>query len=90
MQFTLTDETRASLREQALTSAVETARADSDTMAAAADLSVTGVRQISTSGGFAPAFDVRFKESVGGGTVTTLEPGPVTVEATVSITYTAE
>lgn len=89
VRFTLRDETRAELRERALTRAVETARADADTVAAAADLTVTGVSQVSTSGGFAPAFDARVDEAAGGG-ATTLEPGPVTVTATVSVTYTAE
>lgn len=90
VQFTLTDETRASLREQALTSAVEAARADADTIATAADLSITGVKHVSTSGGFTPVFDARVEQSGGGGAATILEPGPVTVEATVSVTYTAE
>lgn len=90
VQFTLRDGTRASLREDALTSAVGAARADADTIATAADLSITGVEHVSTSGGFTPVFDARVEQADGGGAVTTLEPGPVTVEATVSVTYTAE
>lgn len=90
VQFTLREETRASLREQALTSAVEGARADADTVAAAAGLSITGIEHVSTSGGVSPVFDGRFDEGAAGGAPTVLEPGPVTVEATVSITYTAE
>ena len=89
--FTLSDERRADLREQALTAAVDAARADADTVAAATGLSVTGVASAATGGGFGPVFDARFAESGGGGAgvPTTLEPGPVTVTATVSVTYTA-
>lgn len=88
VQFTLTDDTRRDLRAQALADAVTAARADADTVAAAAGLSVTGVRTVSTGGNVAPVFDARFAES-GDGESTTLEPGPVRVSAAVSVTYTA-
>jgi hypothetical protein len=89
--FTLSDERRADLRERALTGAVEAARADADAVAAATDLSITGVASASTSGGFVPVFDARVAEDAAGraGAPTTLEPGPVTVTATVSVSYTA-
>lgn len=50
------------------------------------------VEHVSADGGFAPVFDARFTEAGadGVGAPTTLEPGPVTVTASVSATYTAE
>jgi len=88
--FTLTDETRAELREQALTEAVESARADADAIAGAAGLTVTGVDSASTSQDFSPIFQDRVAEAGGDAAATSFEPGPVTVSATVSVTYAAE
>jgi uncharacterized protein YggE len=88
VQFTLRDETRSALRQQAMTRAVGAARADADTVAAAANLSITGVRHVSTSGGFSPSFETRVDAADGAGT--TLDPGPVTVATSVHITYTVE
>ncbi|SDN00806.1 hypothetical protein SAMN04487949_3146 [Halogranum gelatinilyticum] len=86
IQYTLTDETRAEVRAEALEAAVDAARADADTVASAAGVSVTGVRTISTGGDYAPY--PRFAaESADGGAATVLQPGPVEVTATVSITY---
>jgi len=91
VQFTLADETRADLRERALTDAVDAARADADAIAAAADLTVTGVARASTGGSYTPVYDVRFAEGgAADGAATTFEPGPVTVTATVRVTYTAQ
>ncbi|MFB6130101.1 MAG: SIMPL domain-containing protein [Salinigranum sp.] len=91
VQFTLTEKTRADLRAQAITRAVEAARADADAVASASDLKVTGVRTASTSNGYTPYYGVKTVEAgaASGGAPTTLEPGPVTVSATVSVTYTA-
>lgn len=89
VQFTLTDETRESLRSEALTRAMDAARADADTVAAAAGMEVTGVQTASTGGVFVPYADVRFAEDAQSGAATVFEPGPVTVTATVSVTYTA-
>lgn len=87
--FTLADETRAELRAQALEAAMTSARADADAIAGAADLTVTGVHEASTVAdyGYTPVF--RAAESADGGAATTFEPGPVTVSATVQVTYTA-
>lgn len=85
--FTLSDETRADLREQALTAAVENGRADADTVAAAAGVSVVGLQQASVGGAYQPYYDVRFAEAADGGAPTSFSPGPVTVSATVSMTY---
>lgn len=87
--FTLTGETRASLRAQAVERAVTAARADADAMATAADLSVTGVETMSTSGGFSPVERFDVAEAAGDGARTTFEPAPVAVSVTVQIAYRA-
>jgi hypothetical protein len=86
--FTLTDETRDSLRAEALTRAVDAARADADAVAAAADVEVVGLASASVGGSVGPypiAFDERAADTAGA--ATTFAPGPVTVSATVSVTY---
>jgi hypothetical protein len=88
VSFTLTPETRASLRAQAIDRAVAAARADADTMAGAADLSITGVESVSTSGSVSPV--ERFAaESAADGPQTAFEPGPVVVSVTVDVRYRA-
>jgi hypothetical protein len=86
--FTLSDETRADLREEALRGAVANARADADAVADAASIEVVGVRTASVGGSFSPyPYDVRFAESAADGAATSFSPGPVTVTASVSLTY---
>ena len=90
VRFTLTDDRRAELRQQALTEAMNAARTDADTIASAAEMEVTGVKTASTSAEFVPYFESRDVASGGGaGGKTVVEPGPVTVSASVSVTYTA-
>jgi hypothetical protein len=90
VQFTLTDETRESLRAEALTRAVTAARADAETIAAAENLSVEGLHTATTSDGptpIRPMVERSVDSAADPGTV--LEPGPVTVSASVTATYTA-
>lgn len=89
VSFTLTDETRAALRAQAIERAVTAARADADAMADTVGLSVTGIETMSTSGGFTPVERFDVAESDAGGARTTFEPGPVSVSVTVQVTYRA-
>jgi len=90
VQFTLSDGVRADLRAEALTRAVDAARADADAIAAAAGMEVTGVRTASTGGAFYPGPYASFDErAADAGASTTFRPGPVTVSATVSMTYAA-
>jgi hypothetical protein len=86
--FTLSEEARADLRAQALDRAVTAARADADAIAAAAGLAVTDVREASTAAdvGFRPVYRVAEADA---GASTTLEPGSVTVTASVHVTYGA-
>jgi hypothetical protein len=88
VSFTLTDETRAALRAQAIDHAVTAARADADAMAGAAGLSVAGVETMATSGGFTPVERFDVAESADGAR-TQFEPGPVSVSVTVDIVYRA-
>lgn len=91
VQYTLTDETRADVRAEALENAVDAARADADTVAGAAGVSIAGVRTISTGADYNPYPQPRyaFEESADGAS-TVLQPGPVEVSATVTITYDIE
>jgi hypothetical protein len=89
VSFTLTDETRAALRAQAIDRAVTAARADADAMAGAAGLSITSVETMSTAGGFSPIERFDVAESAAAGARTTFEPGPVSVSVTVDVTYRA-
>jgi hypothetical protein len=89
VSFTLTDETRATLRSQAIERAVVAARADADAMAGAAGLSVTTVETMTTSGGYTPVERFEVAEATADGARTTFEPGPVSVSVTVQVTYRA-
>lgn len=88
VRFTLSDDRRAELRATALERAMDSARTDAETIATAADLSVTGVREASTSAEFVPYPATRLEDAAGGGE-TVIQPAPVTVTATVQVTYTA-
>lgn len=87
VRFTLSDDRRAELRATALDRALSAARTDADGIAAGTDLSVTGVRHVSTGTSFDPYGGARFESDAGGGTV--VGPTPVTVTASVDVTYTA-
>lgn len=89
VEFGLTAETRSDLRQEALERAMNSAEQDAETLAAASDLTITGVQSVSTSdSGVYPVDTVYRQEDAAGGTV--LEPGQVTVSATVSVTYRTE
>lgn len=86
--FTLTEDTRQDLREQALRQAMTNARSDAEVLASSEDVTITGLKSASTA-------DVVFVpfESSGDvateGAATAIEPGPVEVSASVSVTYRA-
>lgn len=90
VSFTLSDDARADLRAEALNAAMDAARTDADTLAAATNLSITGVHSVSTSGGYSPVDSRVAYETADAGGSTSFEPGPVTVTATVTVTYEAE
>lgn len=86
VQFTLSDDARDDDRADALTAAMESARSDAETLAAAEDLSVGDAVEI-TTGDVRPvpyADEVAVADD-GAGTV--VDDGPVTVTATVDVAY---
>ncbi|MFB6296432.1 MAG: SIMPL domain-containing protein, partial [Halobacteriales archaeon] len=91
VRFTVTRATRQELRQEALEDAMENARADAETLAAGANLTITGVDVVTTNTGrevrHRAAFEATPAADAGGGT--SVEAGPVTVTATVSVSYNA-
>jgi uncharacterized protein YggE len=85
VRFTLVDATRQELRAEALRSALDDARADADVIADATGVEVRAVRSVETGDrGVEPVV----LESARDGQ-TTFDPGPVTVSASVTVTYQA-
>jgi len=80
--FALSDERRQSLRTEAIDAAVSDARIQAEALADSADLTLGDVRSISTGGG---GFDgpVRLAEA------TDIDVSPVSVSASVQVTYNA-
>lgn len=88
VRFGLSDEAQAELRAAALTEAMANADANARTLAAASDLSVVGVHSVSTSDVHLPRhFETAAVADDGAGTV--IDSGPVTVTASVQVTYNA-
>ena len=87
--FTISDEKQQALRDDALTEAVQLARADADAVAKATGLTITGVREITVSGGYIPYARAEMSYANGKAAAPTpLQPGEMTVSASVSISYT--
>jgi uncharacterized protein YggE len=92
IQFMLSDEQAQVLRTEALKEAVTRARSDADTVAGALGTAITGVQTADIGGGYMPvlyqnyALDNAGAKSVA--TPTPIQPGDITVSATVTITYT--
>ncbi|WP_267642017.1 SIMPL domain-containing protein [Haloarchaeobius amylolyticus] len=86
VSFRLSDERIAELRTDAIAKAVTAAEGDANAAAAAAGVSITKVKSISVSGGgYQPPYPVY--RSAEADAATTLEPGPIDVEVTVSVVY---
>jgi uncharacterized protein YggE len=91
IQFMLSDEQSQTLRTEALKKAVSRARADADTVAGALGTTILGVQSVDISGGYSPVLFENYKvdNAVSAPTTPTpIQPGDVTVNAQVSITYT--
>ncbi|MDG5778351.1 SIMPL domain-containing protein [Haloarculaceae archaeon H-GB2-1] len=84
VRFSLSEDTRRDLRRQALTDAMGNARQQAVTLATAENLSLVGVRSISTG---EPEFGTLQLQAQRAETV--VEPSPVTVTATVTVQYNA-
>lgn len=92
VNFTLGDERREELREDALHDAIETARGEAETIAAAKDVELTGIVTVSTTSidmrpqraTVQPTDDVAQEADT---TPTEIEEGPVSVTAQVEVIY---
>ena len=89
IQFLLSDEQSQVLRTAALKEATERASADAKTVAAALGVSITSVKSAEIGGGYTPVLfqNYAMEDSVGGGAPTPIQPGDITVTATVTVTY---
>ncbi|WP_436927742.1 SIMPL domain-containing protein [Halosimplex amylolyticum] len=85
VQFALSEDRRQELRDEAIDRAVDDARSQAEALADSTGLSLGPVRSVSTgdAGGF-PVGRVAAEDAG-----TTIDPSPVTVSATVDITYNA-
>jgi len=88
VRFTLSDETRQELRTEALETAMSDARQQAETIASSADLTITGVYSASTTDVHVPTRRVAMEAAADGGG-TSFNSGPVSVTATVEVTYNA-
>jgi uncharacterized protein YggE len=88
IEYTLSTSTRRARREEALATALSNARREAAVLAAETDTTVIEAQHIDASGGgFSPAYAAFETADAAGGQSTTLEPGDVTVRATVEVTY---
>lgn len=87
--FTLSEATKRTLRQQALRDAVANARADATAIASASGVSLGGLQSASTTDMMFFPFEAQ-ADSAAAESGTVIEPGPVEVSATVSVTYRAE
>ncbi|MEF8851022.1 MAG: SIMPL domain-containing protein [Haloarculaceae archaeon] len=88
VEFTLSAEKREDLREEALEAAMDNARSEASTVAGAEDIRISGVDRISTTNFDNRPFEVREAALAGGdGGGTSINSGPVTVSASVTVVY---
>ena len=88
VSYTLSEEARRELRKEALSDAMNNARGQASTLAESSDLQITGVWSVSTQEVSYPG--PRYEMAAAGGDAgTQIESGPVTVTASVSVTYNA-
>ncbi len=94
IRFLLSDQQQKVLRTSALKEAVEQARNDADTVAGAMGTMVTGVKSADISGGYYPVLYENYQYAQSGDVKldsrTPVQPGDITVSATVSITFTLQ
>jgi uncharacterized protein YggE len=91
IEFTLSADKREQLRQEALTEAMNSARGEASTIAAAEDLSITGVDHVSTTEYHARPYGVQTAALAAGGDAgTSIDSGPVSVSASVTVVYETE
>ena len=90
VEFTLAEDTRNELRQEAIDEAMADARAQADAIAAAGGLTITGVDRVQTGdvGGPRPV-PMLERAGAGDGGGTSIESGAVSVRATVTVVYNA-
>lgn len=96
--FTLSEETREQLREEAIATAVEDARSEAEYTAAEVGMSVVDARRVDTAGGGVEPVREEYEMAGDGAATPTasppeqteLQPDDVTVRATVEIVYEME
>ena len=90
VSFTLSDEKREELHNEALKEAMNSARSRADAVAAAGDISITEVHEaVAGDTGYRP-YTVEYASADSAATASTsVESGPVTVTASVTVTYNA-
>ncbi|MDZ7849437.1 MAG: SIMPL domain-containing protein [Halodesulfurarchaeum sp.] len=89
VRYTLTEQTRNELRNEALVAAMEQARSQADTLATQSELTITGPSEITTDSYHSPI--VRYETAAGGvaESSTEIDAGPVSVQTQVTVTYEA-
>lgn len=89
IQFLLSDEQAQVLRTDALKEATARAAADAQTVATALGVNLTSVKTVDIGGGYTPVLFQNYARSdmASGGSSTPIQPGEVTVTATVTVTY---
>jgi uncharacterized protein YggE len=90
IQFLLSDEQAQVLRTEALKEATERAAADAQTVAKTLGVNITGVKTADVSQGYTPVLFQNYAKSdmaSGGNMPTPIQPGDITVTATVTVSY---
>lgn len=91
IQFMLSDQQQRVLRTEALKKAVDQAKSDADTVAAAMGTTISGVKSADISGGYYPVMFQNYQYAQGADVRATAEtpvqPGDITVSASVTVTY---
>jgi uncharacterized protein YggE len=89
IQFLLSDEQNQVLRTEALKEATARAAADANTVASALGVTISGVKTVEVGGGYNPILFQNYaaRDMASGAAPTPIQPGDVTVTATVTVTY---
>ena len=89
IQFLLSDEQAHVLRTEALKEATDRAAADARTVATSLGVNITSVKTAEIGGGYTPVLFQNYARSdmASGGSPTPIQPGDITVTATVTVTY---
>lgn len=89
IQFLLSDEQAQVLRTEALKEATARAASDARTVAAALGVNITSVKTVDIGQGYTPVLYQNFarSDSMSSGAATPIQPGDITVTATVTVTY---